>query len=977
MRQRDIRSGQSAFLSVCLLALSAAGVGPAVGALSARPNPDPAMWGSPVVRVRLDCDARLKLEEFADDVTQKVGQPLDRMKVQETLKNLFATGRFRDLRVEVEPVSGGVELIIAARAAYFVGTVRVEGVKAPLDPGILVTASRLRLGQRFADEDLVLASARLGSVMRENGYYQASINYRVAPNADTQAADIVFLISPGQHARLRSVEFHGDLEVPIQTLTSTSGWKVRAHLTSAQLERGLHRIHQLYLKLGMPQAMVTVLSREFNPLNNGETLAVQIEAGPKVEVRIEGANISTAKLREILPFYIEGSLDETAVERGGDALRDYFERQGYFGVMVQGERSSPEIPQTVEITYKAQLGERGVFVGFAFQGNDSISAQELESAVAIHPKDFLHERGTFSRELMKTDVNTLKALYQRRGYLAAEVQAVLDEDYEGRRGHLFATFKIVEGPKTIVSRLELQGADQETLDGLRSILFCRPGEGYSPGNAQADREAILNYLADRGYPWATVDMEAQPASSAHEIDLNIHVEPGLLESVKRVVVLGQEHTREGTIRRELKFKGGHPLRQSEILESQRQLYDLGIFRQVQIATEDTRSRESGRTVLVGLEGAKRWTVSYGGGIEFQRLGSDQPQGVFKTAPRLSLEISRLNVGGRAQTASLRGRFSSIETGGAFSYLIPRFPTRRDLSLRLTALVDRSREVITFTSKRREVIASLEKRFSPTTFLAGRFSFRKVQASDFAPGAEQQIPISSRDARITMLGLSYANDHRDEPTDATRGSYSLADVGFAVKKLGSQSNFFRISGQNATYYRVSPRLVFARNTRLAIETTVGNVTETGEIPLPERFFMGGSESHRGFSINQAGPRDPVEGFPLGGEALFLNSLELRVRFASDRLGFVLFQDAGNVYSKVQQMRLLKFKQNSATDLNFTSLAAGLGVRYKTPVGPVRFDVGYNFNPPRYQVVTQSSTPDGVVELRRLPRFQFFLGIGQSF
>ena len=148
--------------------------------------------------------------------------------------------------------------------------------------------------------------------------------------------------------------------------------------------------------------------------------------------------------------------------------------------------------------------------------------------------------------------------------------------------------------------------------------------------------------------------------------------------------------------------------------------------------------------------------------------------------------------------------------------------------------------------------------------------------------------------------------------------------------------------------------------------------THDIPLPERFFMGGSDSHRGFSINQAGPRDPQTGFPVGGNALFLNSLELRFSFAQDRLGVVLFHDMGNVYSTIRKMRLLKVSQNSPTDLDYTVHAVGVGFLYKTPVGPLRFDVGYALNPTRYQVAGQNG-----LEVLRLPRLQYFLSIGQSF
>jgi outer membrane protein assembly factor BamA len=137
-------------------------------------------------------------------------------------------------------------------------------------------------------------------------------------------------------------------------------------------------------------------------------------------------------------------------------------------------------------------------------------------------------------------------------------------------------------------------------------------------------------------------------------------------------------------------------------------------------------------------------------------------------------------------------------------------------------------------------------------------------------------------------------------------------------------------------------------------------------------MGGSESHRGFSINQAGPRDPSTGFPIGGNALFFNSLELRMPFADNRYGFVLFHDAGNVFSTIRKMRLLKFTQSSPTDFDFASHAVGSGFRYKTPIGPVRFDVGYNPNPPRFQ-----ATQGEKMEVRRLSHLQFFFSIGQSF
>jgi outer membrane protein assembly complex protein YaeT len=945
-------------------------------ASSSRASAEAAEWGQKVLSISLKCDAHLRLAEFSTELDQKVGEPLDRGKIQESLKNLFATGRFRELRVETEPAEGGVRVLFVGRATFFVGSVHVEGAPDAVDPSVLVTASRLRIGQPIESGDLGPLRGRLVAVLKENAYYSAKADSHLQPNPETQAADVAFTVAPGVPARLRGVEFHGTLSVPPARLIAVSGWRPGKHLTSALLERGLFRIQQFYGKQGRPQANVTVQQRAWDSRTNTEKLIVQVEEGPLVQVQVQGAHVSSSRLRELLPVYREGSLDPAALAAGEENLREYFQRQGYFWAEVKGEQETSSSPAKVVITYQISRGGPGVFVGYAFRGNRALSDDELSAVVTIHPSDFFRERGVFTSKELARNVAALQALYDSRGFLAARVTPRREDSYQGVAGHLFVHFEIEEGPQTLVRQLSLQGLEEATRNAIWPSLLSRPGQPYSLPRAQADREFIIDYFADRGRPHAAVEWSASEPSEDREVDVVFQIDPGAQERIGRVVVTGNEHTRLGTIRRELLLRTGDPLRQSDVLESQRRLYDLGTFREVQIAAEDPQSPETLRTLLVNVEEARRWTVGYGGGVEVQRLGSNQPQGQLRASPRLSLEVSRLNVGGRAQTLSLRGRLSTIETGGAISYLIPRFPTRRDLSLRLTALVDRSRDVLTFTSRRREASVSLEKRYSATTYLLGRFSFRRVEAQDIRISS-QLIPLLSRPARVAMLGLSYANDHRDEPTDATRGSYSLADAGISWKKFGSESNFLRFAGQNATYYRLNSHLIFARNTRFAVESTLGPVTPSTDIPLPERFFMGGSESHRGFSINQAGPRDPESGFPLGGKALFLNTVELRARFADNRIGFVLFHDAGNVFSKIQQMRLLKFTQSSPTDFDYTAHAAGLGIRYRTPVGPVRFDVGYNFNPAKYQIIDHSVDPAGVVEVRRLSHFQFFLSIGQSF
>jgi outer membrane protein assembly complex protein YaeT len=932
-------------------------------------------WGRTVEAIRLETDAALPVEHFSPQIRQKVGEPLDRRKVAESLKDLFATGRFQELRADAVPRESGVELIFRGRATYFVGVVRVEGTPDVLDPRLLITAARLRLGNPVSDRDLDAAALRLASVLAESGYYRAEVSSRLDPDPNTQVADVTFTVDPGPAARLKEVEFVGELHATREHLLKVARWKPGIHLTSTNLERGTFRLHRFYAEQGRLMAAVNVKERLYDRESETEKLTVDIEVGPLVNVEIRGASLSKSERRTVLPFYQEGVVDETSLERGRRNLLDHFQRRGYYLAEIEYEHRETGGEASIEVVYHVALGEQGVFEGYAFRGNETLDAAQLAGVLTVEGQDWLHSRGVFTHELLRQDVLSLRAAYHNHGFLDVKVTPRLETAYEGRRGRLFLTFEIEEGPRWRVGNLAFHGLRNEFRNDVWPRLAVKPGRPFSPVHVLADRDSLLSFLADRGFPHALVTYETSSNPDTHTVDVTYEVETGREERIGSVFLLGNENTREGTIRRELTLERGEPLSQSQVLESQRRLYDLGIFSQVQIAPRDPQGTERDKTILVHVEEARRWTLVYGAGVEFQRLGSDRPEGELRASPRLSFGMSRLNVGGRAQSLTFRTRLSTLDRGGSLTYLVPRFPTRRDLAFRIHGLAERSRDVLTFTAEREEASVSLEKRWSAAAALVGRYSFRRVlvDAESLRINPED-IPLVSRPARVAMFGLSYANDHRDNPADATRGSYSLADLGVSSTRYGSQSNFVRISGQNATYHRIGAHFIFARNTRFAVQSTVGEVGERGQIPLPERFFMGGSESHRGFSINQAGPRDLVTGFPVGGLALFLNSLEMRIPFAEGRMGFVVFHDAGNVYSSVRLMKLLKVRQSSPTDFDYTAHAAGLGLRYRTPVGPVRFDVGYNLNPARFRVEDPQT---GAVEIRRLPHWQYSLSIGQSF
>ena len=231
-------------------------------------------------------------------------------------------------------------------------------------------------------------------------------------------------------------------------------------------------------------------------------------------------------------------------------------------------------------------------------------------------------------------------------------------------------------------------------------------------------------------------------------------------------------------------------------------------------------------------------------------------------------------------------------------------------------------------------------------------------------------------------MSFIQDKRDDPIDSHKGTYTSIDLALASRVFGSQTGFGRVVARNSSYYQLTKNLVLARTTDFGIIERYGGLPI---IPLAERFFGGGAFSNRAFPDFQAGPRDPTTGFPVGGNALFMNTVELRFPLIGDNLGGVLFNDLGNVYSAVNRISL-QFRQPNLQDFDYSVQGFGFGLRYRTPLGPVRVDFSLSPNSPRffgcegsinqlYQCgVPGSSVP---VTVQRINVFQFHFSLGQAF
>jgi outer membrane protein assembly factor BamA len=495
------------------------------------------------------------------------------------------------------------------------------------------------------------------------------------------------------------------------------------------------------------------------------------------------------------------------------------------------------------------------------------------------------------------------------------------------------------------------------------------------------------------------------------VDLVYNVTEGEPQYVRGVIVSGLTTTRPSFVDKYITFKNGDPLSANLQADIQRRFYDLGVFARVDTAIENPDGGTEFKNVLYSFEEANRYTFSVGFGAQLARFGApsttslSSPAGSTGFSPLVSLTATRLNFLGLGHTVSWRGVYSSIEKLASLSYLQPRFRNVDGRNLTYTLVYDSSLDVRTFASQREEGSVQLSQRFSKSLNGLFQFSYRRVSVSRVVI-PELLIPQLVQPVRIGMLSASLIQDRRDNPADPHRGIYTTVNFGLADKYFGSQRGFGRVLIRNATYYSLTKNLVLARQTQFGVIAPFSPPAGLGDqesVPLPERFFGGGADSLRAFPYNQAGPRDigapsavgqpsyPPTGFPLGGNALFFNNVELRFPLIGNNIKGVLFHDMGNVYSSIGNMSL-RFHQRDLKDFDYGVHAVGFGIRYQTPVGPIRADLAYSINPPSF--VGFKGTPEQLLQCnpnlppnalpsfcqsvtQNISHFQFFFSIGQTF
>ncbi len=831
----------------------------------------------------------------------------------------------------------------------------------------------------------------LEALYRDAGYPQAQITATPQVRHQPDETTLVVHVESGPRIVLREVKIDGNAPGSLADARARLGFAAGQPYDRPHIVARLAEYVRELRGRGYYEAVADQSLGNMSADKRTADLLVTIDGGPHVTIVFEGDPVPGHVRDDLVPIAREGAVDEDLLEDSSRRIAGWFQSQGYRNAAVTHTRTAKN--GELAIVFRVVRGPAYTVGPVTFSGNHSVATADLQLAMHMRAGE------PFVQARLDGDINAIMDRYRRLGFATAKIEATLSSASTSPPLATSVNLQIDEGPRTLVGQIAITGNHALTSEQLHTALGSKAGQPFYLPQLAIDRDSLLLTYLNRGYRTADVIVTQAFNDDRTRVDISFGIREGPQVFVDHVLIVGNEKTGADTIRHEVVLKSGDPLSFDAISESQRKVSSLGLFRRVRI-TELDHGDDTRRDLVVAVEEAPATSVGYGGGVEagrrLVRTSADEaPSERFEFAPRGFFEIGRRNLWGRNRSINLFTRLSlrlrsdpvlthdGVEPATDFNeyrvlatYRQPHLFANADFVA--TGYAEQGART-SFDFNRRGARAELVRRLRPKLSLSARYSLERTEVFNESFSSEDQLLIDRLfpQVRLSTVSSSLIHDTRDDPVFPTKGELVGIDGELAARALGSEVGFIKSFMQGFLYRRLPGRrgIVLATGARLGLATgfvrDVPRLDATGQpitgsngepltdtldsLPASERFFSGGDTTVRGFSQDQLGTPETLDanGVPLGGNAVVVLNAELRIPVWHD-IGAVTFVDAGNVFAKVNDFALGDIRG-----------ALGVGLRYRSPIGPLRFDIGFKLDRQRL--------PNGQLERPNA----FFISLGQAF
>ncbi len=866
------------------------------------------------------------MSEIEALIAIRVGEPFDAELVRRTLRNLRLSGRASEVEALREDLPDGVEIDLVLRPDIGVDSVKIEGDSGLPAAELLATVPQ-KAGQPLREDRVVRGVYRIEERLAAAGWLSAVAHVEVSEANPARQVEVRYRITSGPRTAIGQVSFVGlgpvSAKAALVALRSKPGGPYRSAMVREDADR-LTRflVSNEYRLCEVSEARVTSHGTE-----HSVDLEWKVSLGPRFEFELVGADRKSFEKHDLLPFLGDSGFDEALLQQSMAQIRRYYQERGHYRVEVREQRSEDE--GVLHLRLDVVPGPRFVLDEVKFEGNQTFTDDRLQRLLSTAPRRMLQlERGRLVDEELNEDLSNLRSFYALQGFDRARIGPPRIEDKRGNRLRL--VIPIEEGPRRLVGSVEIAGLHALDPAKVAQSLLLKPGGPYHRLLVESGVDEIRRRLERLGYRTPLVEPETTWDDSQRLAAVRFQVLEGERSSIEAVIVRGNTRTRTSVIRHFVGLRPGDPISTERLLTAQQALYRLGIFSRVQISVPTTDAEFAAHEVLVEVEEGKARSVAYGAGYDSE------------SGARGLLRFSNSDLWGRADTVQLDAIVG--QRNQLYRALISQ-PYIGDWPAQIKGTIYRQIENRpTFDVRRKGLQVGVERTFGKLR-LGLYYDYRIVDLETSEP--TMVIPRESRNARVASVTPTLLWDHRNDPVDPSRGWSGLFQVERAFPVLAADSAFAKLFSQWTGYLPLGRAGVVASSLRGGwirpiAEPVDPTLSKIDAVPAAELFYAGGRTTHRAFARDELGipgqtlfvepGKNPV---PLGGGVLALLNLEWRFPVAG-ALGGDLFVDGGNVWREVSDFRASEARWG-----------AGLGIRYASPIGPLRVEIGWKIHRKPYE------------------------------
>lgn len=860
-----------------------------------------------------------------DLVSLKAGEPYTREALESSLTLLELSGRFEDVSAEPAAKPEGVEVVFRLKPYLQISDIGISNEYPLFEQDILnvMTAyvgGYLEPGTVSAQEELIRR------FLADEGF----IEPRVSVHADTARRDgtatLEVTLDKGRYYRLKSLDISGNRRFSDNRLKlRMSVWErsffpgSSGRFIEKTLAQDMKDLASLYRGSGFADVEVTH-SLKRNASTGNARVTVDVREGPLYRVVFTGNESFFAyTLKKRLTLFSEGNRGGSGVRKSVRNIRELYLSSGYPKAQV---KASEEVSQeggrevrTVRIAIEE--GQRALVDGVTFAGSGAVPDADLAAVVQTGNRTYpVLGKKLFSRDVLDRDIQALETLYQSRGYGSARVGADLTWSPDGKSAAV--AFRIVEGVRTVVSAIDIEGLSSMDEEKARSCISLGEGSPFSPGALKNDETSLATCLSERGHPHVQVSSAAASSPDGKEARVRFTVSEGPLVTMGGTYFNGNFRTRRRILARELDMEEGDPFSLRKMVKGQNAIRDMNAFKAVKFKALGLREQRDRVTVLAELEEKKPYYVQ-------AAVGYENNSGRYG-----SVRVGDRNLLGLNRDVWLSAQASEVNTRYELGVNAPRLLGTRVAGVYNLFREEREDFNQNFGLETLGYNLALIKRFGRRVFTSVNFRYERrdqyiiddeLQArldAEKSPEelADQADSLEPRSVFVVSPGITY--DTRDSFMNPRKGNFSSGTVDISAGLLNTRDidNFVRYRADVRQYASPLSRLTVAWMGKVGY---IVPTSDTGRIPDDQLFYLGGVLNVRGYRENMLlydGNHNPV-----GGRLSLATSLEGRFRVI-DGIELALFVDAGTIRDT-----------NTEPVTPDTRVSFGSGLRYLTPIGPV--------------------------------------------